>query len=333
MASPDRFYHLSDRLNTGDFVKIPMSIIESEDYQSLDATALYLYGLLERRMNLSLINHWHDENGRVYFYYTKEQIADDLRVSLSTAARTVQKLIDVGLLEKVRQGKSKPNRLYLLKPDLNLLEEMFPDEGGENPSPSMCPPSNNCPSRHTLPSEEQLNLNCHENEGQLNLTCQDDSFLHPKKIENKKIELKNTLYSSSSSTERREKEDEVKEKIEYQTLKDTQDVKTIDYIIDIVVDVLTSKSDTLRIGKRKIDMSKLRVTVSNIDKDTVLHVVAALQNAENVMNHRNYILTVLSNYCKVNKAVVKKPKNSFHDFDQRTYDDDFYKKIMGVQGL
>ena len=77
-----------------------------------------------------------DENNRSYFYFTREEIAESARVSLSTAKRCIKQLVEHELLEEKRQGLNKPNKLYLLQPDLELIEEEF-SKGGEEKSYSI----------------------------------------------------------------------------------------------------------------------------------------------------------------------------------------------------
>ena len=67
-------------------------------------------------MGLSEEHGWYDEDGRVFIYYTVEEIADDLccgRDKAMEAAAELDKTKGAGLIERVRQGQGKPTKIYV----------------------------------------------------------------------------------------------------------------------------------------------------------------------------------------------------------------------------
>ena len=86
-----------------------------KDFIELSNNSKILYTLIKDRMNLSILNKWHDNNGKVYCYFTNEDIKKLLNVSGKTATNAKKELIDMGLLEEERQY-DKPTRYYLKKP-------------------------------------------------------------------------------------------------------------------------------------------------------------------------------------------------------------------------
>ena len=80
-------------------------------------TAKLLYSLMLGRAQLSQSNAWVDGNGRVYFVYTIQQMAEDMDKSATTIKDAMKELVEAHLLEKVPQGRGRPNRLYILFPD------------------------------------------------------------------------------------------------------------------------------------------------------------------------------------------------------------------------
>lgn len=89
---------------------------------SSDSKLLYVYIL--DRYRLSLKNDWVDENGEAYCYFKRSEMSECLGISGGTAKTKIQELIEEGLLEEVRQGMGKPNRLYLYTPtDEEFLRE------------------------------------------------------------------------------------------------------------------------------------------------------------------------------------------------------------------
>lgn len=95
------------------FFKFPKPFIYDEKYKSLSNHAKLLYMLLFGRLELSIKNGWHDQDGNVFQYYTNEQLMVDLNSSEKTIIKFKKELKDVGLLKEVRQGNNLPNRIYI----------------------------------------------------------------------------------------------------------------------------------------------------------------------------------------------------------------------------
>ena len=96
------------------FFKFPKPFIYDEKYKTLSNNAKMLYMLLFDRLELSLKNGWHDKEGNVFQYYTKEQMMIDLNCnSNKTIIKIKKELKDAGLMTEVRQGMNLPNRIYL----------------------------------------------------------------------------------------------------------------------------------------------------------------------------------------------------------------------------
>lgn len=61
------------------YYRIPRLLITGAQFKNLSTDAKLLYGLFLDRMGLSAKNGWYDEQGRVYIYYTLEEIMADLK--------------------------------------------------------------------------------------------------------------------------------------------------------------------------------------------------------------------------------------------------------------
>ena len=81
----------------------------------LSTDAKLLYGLLVDRMELSRKNGWIDAQGRVYIYFTLDEIRERLRCAKEKACKLVAELDarGIGLIEVKRQGLGKPNIIYV----------------------------------------------------------------------------------------------------------------------------------------------------------------------------------------------------------------------------
>ena len=74
----NREYFYGEQADSYSFYRIPRQLITGEKYKGLSVEAKLLYGMMLDRMGLSLRNGWLDKTGRVYIYYTVEEIQSDL---------------------------------------------------------------------------------------------------------------------------------------------------------------------------------------------------------------------------------------------------------------
>lgn len=84
---------------------------------SISNTAKLLYTQLLGKAQLSQKNGWLDAQGRVYFIYPIHQMAVDMGKSITTIKDVLRELVTAQLLEKIPEGRGRPNRLYLLFPE------------------------------------------------------------------------------------------------------------------------------------------------------------------------------------------------------------------------
>ena len=82
----------------------------------LSHTAKLLYTLLLDRATLSQKNNWMDAQGRIYVVYPLSHLSKDLGCSISSITRSFTELENAQLVERVRNGFSKPSRILLKVP-------------------------------------------------------------------------------------------------------------------------------------------------------------------------------------------------------------------------
>ena len=95
------------------FYQFPQWLLKEEPYKNLGDKAKLMYMLLFDRRTLSVKNKWYDDDGQIYMYFTIEQFMQELNCSNKAVVKAKKELVEVGLLEEVRQGVNKPNRLYI----------------------------------------------------------------------------------------------------------------------------------------------------------------------------------------------------------------------------
>ena len=71
-------YFYGDESQQFTYFRIPRLLITSPRFRHLSVDAKLLYGMMLDRMSLSVKNEWYDEDGRVYIYFTVEEICEDM---------------------------------------------------------------------------------------------------------------------------------------------------------------------------------------------------------------------------------------------------------------
>lgn len=99
------------------YYRVPKALFTNPQYKNLSAEAVLLYGLLLDRTGLSGRNAavFSDEYGRIFIYYTLNEVCTAFGCGHDKATRLFIELERHGLLIRKRQGKGKPNRLYVQK--------------------------------------------------------------------------------------------------------------------------------------------------------------------------------------------------------------------------
>lgn len=103
------------------FFQLPKSLFTQKNYRGLGGDAKIIYSLLKDRMSLSRRNGWKDGNGDIFLLFKQKHIADLLGLSIATISRAMHQLETYKLIETVRQGLNKPNKIYINK--IELVEE------------------------------------------------------------------------------------------------------------------------------------------------------------------------------------------------------------------
>jgi hypothetical protein len=95
------------------FYRLPKVFFTSEKYKDMKLESKMAYAILRDRFELSLKNGWVDDDDNVYFVFTVAALQEILGCGNKKVIAIKRDLAKFDLLEEVRQGLSKPNRLYL----------------------------------------------------------------------------------------------------------------------------------------------------------------------------------------------------------------------------
>lgn len=283
----NREYFYGEQADSYSFYRIPRQLITGEKYKGLSVEAKLLYGMMLDRMGLSLRNGWLDKTGRVYIYYTVEEIQSDLGCGHVKAGRLLAELDTVkgiGLIERVRQGQGKPTKIYVKKfsPDPPPQGEKSglprqPQNGGQDSAKAAFRSAAFCRSGHT-------------ESGSADRQKQAGSY-----IENNYPES-NYTDQSIVPEEAEQLTEAVREQIDYPLLALSYPEDDPDSILELICDVLTSSSPGIKIGGETIPTAKVQTRFRRLQFDHVAYVLDSLrETTTKIINIRAYLLTALYN--------------------------------------
>lgn len=119
------------------FFRVPQILFADPKFKTLPAEAKLMYGILLDRESLSQANGWFDNNGRVFIYYSVEEMAETLGYGRDKTMNLFKKLEEKKLIERSRKVINKPRCITLSdvgKYDFRKSEITF-SESGKNRLP------------------------------------------------------------------------------------------------------------------------------------------------------------------------------------------------------
>ena len=283
----NREYFYGEQADSYSFYRIPRQLITGEKYKGLSVEAKLLYGMMLDRMGLSLRNGWLDKTGRVYIYYTVEEIQSDLGCGHVKAGRLLAELDTVkgiGLIERVRQGQGKPTKIYVKKfsPDPPPQGEKSglprqPQNGGQDSAKAAFRSAASCRSGHTENggAERQKPAGSYIENNYPESSYTDQSIV-PEEVE--------------------QLTEAVREQIDYPLLALSYPGDDPDCILELICDVLSSSAPGIKIGGETIPTAKVQTRFRRLQFDHVAYVLDSLrETTTKIINIRAYLLTALYN--------------------------------------
>ena len=256
------------------FYRVPKVLFEAESVKDISTDAKLLYGLMLDRMQLSVKNGWLDESGRVYIYFTVKQIMAALACCNRTVTKLFHELEDTHLIERVKGGLTKPDRIYVM----NFI--------------SVAQKSHLQTSKKVISGDEK------------------SSSLEVKKTHTNNTDINNTEFSDTdpivsirqdrydAMDEYRSFEALIRKNIEFENL-------VIDYpyekdvleeIVSIMTDVMMTKSGTIRISGDGKPVEIVKNRFMKLNSSHISYVLKGLKdNPVEIRNIKAYILAALYN--------------------------------------
>lgn len=135
------------------YYQLPKVLFTSEFYKNMSNDSKIAYAMLRDRCEYSIQNNWIDQDGHIYFIFTRNELMDILGCKENKIAKIKKELKDKNLLYEKRippkklptgEFKNYPNRLYLGKLEVSATDvyaisnasytNEFPESGKNQPS-------------------------------------------------------------------------------------------------------------------------------------------------------------------------------------------------------
>lgn len=286
------------------FYQIPKVLITDDRFADISLEAKFLYSLMLDRAALSAKNGWLDEEGRVYIYYTLEQVMADLRCANQKATKLMKELeVKIGLIERRKQGQGKPAMIYVK----DFMSGLHAREDDRRPMDTH--------ENHESEAHEGLHHDFHES-GVVRITGQDSrkSCTNNTDINNTDMSETNLIHPSTVSAfpkekvvriremdpmnERKQCEESLREKLCIDTFvqRNPFSADRIREILDIMVDVLCSKARTIRISGDDKPTAVVQAQLMKIDACHLEYILDCFRNQiSDIRNVKQYLLATIYN--------------------------------------
>ena len=272
------------------YFRIPRLLVRSKKFKTLSTDAKLLYGLMLDRMGLSAKHGWYDDLGRVYIYYTLDEIQTDLMCGHNKAVRLLAELDKAkgaGLIERVKQGQGRPAKIYVKKfattdvPEAPISAPIsdFPDSEMQT--------SQKQTSRLPLLGSQDFPK---REASYLDNNYPDSSYPDPSISPAKQPGGDGRLIERWSLKER------VKEQIEYDTLCTQYAAEDVDALVELIAEMQSSTADAVRLGKDQIPIEIIKERFRQLNQMHVAYVLDSLRTTTTQINNiKAYLLTALYN--------------------------------------
>lgn len=274
-------YFYGSQSESFSFFRIPRELIKGERYKELSTDAKLLYGLLLDRMSLSAKNGWYDELGRVYIYYTVDEIKEDMGCACGKACKLLAELDNekgIGLIERVKQGQGKPDKIFV-KQFIDMPQDTFAYP-------------------RVLKNKSQgyrnsMLLDSEKRKPKTSIIESPDFSKTASNYINKNYTDNSYTYSSILPEDLTE---EVKEQIDYEMLCHYYPYDDPDCMLQLICEVLCSTAPYIKIEGVNMPASKVQSRFRKLNFEHVAYVLDAFrENTNKINNIKAYFLTALYN--------------------------------------
>ena len=263
-------YFYEEQSESYSFYRTPKVFFTDQCYSTLSALAKILYGLLLDRVSLSHRNKWIDENGRIYVYMTISSIEQSLGKCHQKAIKLLDELESFGLIERTKQGQGKPSRIYVK--NFIAVCDSYPKKYVNHTSGSM----------KDIPLE----------------VCK--SYSNNTDINKTDINKNNPILSGGDvdKDERSAYREYLFDQLDMAYLRESYpfDLETLDAILNMMLDVICSKRNSIVIAGDTRPVSVVKSQFLKLDSSHIEYVMDCMKhNPTKIRNIKQYLLAALYN--------------------------------------
>lgn len=278
------------------FYQVPKILITDDQFADITTDAKLLYSLMLDRSSLSAKNGWLDKEGKVYIFYTLEQIMTDMHCANQKATKLLKELETKGLIERKKRGQGKVTRIYVR----DFATGLHGDGNGER----------------QIETHENHDSQTHENRESrdVKITSPDSwksctNNTHINNIDMRKTDPINLSAESANPREkvvrmddpmriRKQYEDYLMEKLRIDVLIQNNpcDVGRINEIFNLMLDVLCSTAKTIRISGDDKPIDVVRAQFMKIDSGHMEYILDCFKHQiTDIRNVKQYLLATIYN--------------------------------------
>ena len=274
------------------FYRIPKLLFTHSNFQSISCEAKILYGLMLERAGLSVQNGWLDEDGKVYIFFSAEEVSSSVNCAVKKAFKILSELDSVGLIRRKIRGQGKPAKIYVMEPTPDDYREPSQTSHKDQPRlPKMTTQEQSF--GPTCPGQKGKKNNPDINNPELSETESNPSPLaapahRPSQMRCDGMEEKEWL----------ENREQIKANIDYRYLvtQFPDDLELTTEIVDLMADTVSSKADTIRLGGINRSADLVRDRLLALTSDHIRYVIGCMKGTTTeIRNIRQYLLTALYN--------------------------------------
>ena len=135
-------HKISEDYKIVEFYRVNKDLCENKLYKDLKPTSILLYALLCDRLSMSYANenrrnvsenkfHYYDEDENVFVIFTRIDLEKKLHIGKQSLCSAFKELVKANLIKEIRQGKNKPNKIYVGK-TISEINNKFVNWKSEN---------------------------------------------------------------------------------------------------------------------------------------------------------------------------------------------------------
>ena len=345
------YYSIQD-VKLFNFFMIPKELIRDKSFVSLSTDAKLLYGIMMERLTLSQRNGWVDDQGHVYIIYTIDTLMDDMNCKSTKAFRLMKELETFQLIERKRQGLSRPNLIYVKNFALYIPEKQEGNKTDVEKNKNICKASVSADIRECedqdlredpdIRERECLDIrkrggqdirergvlmsaNANPNKNNRNIINNIIISSHGRAHEEEEMDVSHVINTGQICTDPKRTEYTLKTNLGYEQLVTAlpEQRELTDQAFQVLTDLYTGTKpvESVMINGMLITAKELRVRLTSLTETKLYNMLRRLKGKK-IINPSTYLISCFYNTAVSQVEYERKERHSdtvqpFYNFEQR----------------